>query len=249
MLDAENKPAQSQPIFPVAERFISINGEGLQSGRLAAFIRFALCNLDCQWCDTRWANTQDAADAAEKLSIDELLDWVRESGVSAVTLTGGEPLLQSGLADLVRALLSVQTPHPLRVEIESNGSRDISELCTLRRECEGSKAPGSLHFTLDWKTPSAGDTACNLMNPANFKLLDERDAVKFVVASKDDLDFAKQCADEMKLWNRCQVLLSPVWGRIEPAEIVEYMMHHHLDRARLQLQMHKIIWPDTDKGV
>ncbi len=73
--------------------------------------------------------------------------------------------------------------------------------------------------------------------------------MKFVVGSEDDLAFAERCADEAGLWDRCQVLLSPVWGNIEPAAIVDYMLAHGLDRARLQLQMHKIIWPEAARGV
>lgn len=249
-LDAsDNRPIASARTFPVVERFVSINGEGLQSGRVAAFIRFAICNLKCNWCDTRWANDQATADAAEKFSIDEILNWVHQTGVSAVTLTGGEPLLQAGLADLVQALLRVNDPHPLRVEIETNGSRDISAMHALRTECEKAGAPGSLHFTLDWKTPGAGKAACDSMDLTNHALLDDRDAVKFVVASRTDLEFAKRSADDAKLWDRCQVLLSPVWENIEPSEIVDFMVAHHMDRARLQLQMHKIIWPDVNKGV
>lgn len=87
------------------------------------------------------------------------------------------------------------------------------------------------------------------MRRENYELLDTRDAVKFVVGTEDDLAFMERCADEAGLWDRCSVLASPVWGAIEPAEIAAYLIEHGLDRARLQLQLHKIIWPDETRGV
>ncbi len=251
--------------FPVVEKFVSVNGEGLAAGRLAAFVRFAGCNLDCAYCDTRWANGSAVRERAEMHSVASLIEWVRSTGVSAVTLTGGEPLLQPSLPELIAALLEVAESHSLRVEVETNGSCDLTRVVRLREERDrgsreagegdgGEKAdsgsvPSALHLTVDWKTPAAGKAACAAMLRRNFEMLDERDAVKFVVGSVDDLEFAAQCAREANLWGRCQVLFSPMWGRIDPREIVEFMVRERLDRARLQLQMHKIIWPDVDKGV
>ena len=159
-----------------------------------------------------------------------------------MTLTGGEPLLQPYLPDLVQTLLAVDDPRPLRVEIETNGSRDLSPMAHLREACVEAGLLGSLHFTVDWKTPTAGEAVSAAMRRENYELLDTRDAVKFVVGTEDDLAFMECCADEAGLWDRCAVLVSPVWGAIEPAEIAA-------DRARLQLQLHKIIWPDETRGV
>jgi len=265
-VDAAPSPA-ADLAFPVTEKFVSVNGEGLAAGRLAAFVRFAGCNLDCAYCDTRWANGDAAREQAQTYSAASLVDWVRSTGVSAVTLTGGEPLLQPGLPGLLAALAQVADPRPLRVEVETNGSCDMERVVRLREECDRNcRAAGSgtdagdgalacgcassdLHFTVDWKTPAAGEAACAAMMWRNFEMLDGRDAVKFVVGSAADLEFAARCAREANLWERCQVLFSPVWGRIDPREIVEYMARERLDRARLQLQMHKVIWPDVDKGV
>ena len=166
-----------------------------------------------------------------------------------VTLSGGEPLLQPYLPDLVQTLLAVDDPRPLRVEIETNGSRDLSPMAHLREACAEAGLPGSLHFTVDWKTPTAGEAVSAAMRRENYDLLDTRDAVKFVVGTEDDLAFMERCADEAGLWDRCSVLASPVWGAIEPAEIAAYLIDHGLDRARLQLQLHKIIWPDETRGV
>ena len=105
LLDAERHQARHTiaaraQLFPVAEKFVSLNGEGLASGRPAAFIRFAGCNMWCTYCDTRWANHPLVE--VEGWSVPQLLAWVAETGVSCVTLTGGEPLLQPYLPDLDR---------------------------------------------------------------------------------------------------------------------------------------------------
>ncbi len=264
--------------FPVVEQFVSVNGEGLESGRPAAFIRFAGCNLDCAYCDTRWANGADAVAAAELRSAEELVDWVRGTGVSAVTLTGGEPLLQTGLPDLVQQLLAVDDPHPLRVEVETNGSCNLTPLLHLREDvqkgrpklhiakasqcatsdpmcnlerpfCTSTELPGSLHLTVDWKTPAAGADACERMLPSTFAELDERDAVKFVIGSVDDVAFAAKCAAEAGLFGRCAVLVSPVWGSVDPADVADALQRSDMHEARLQLQLHKILWPNTSRGV
>ncbi len=288
--------------FPVVEQFVSVNGEGLESGRPAAFIRFAGCNLDCAYCDTRWANGADAVAAAELRSAEELVDWVRSTGVSAVTLTGGEPLLQTGLPDLVQQLMAVDDPHPLRVEVETNGSCNLTPLLHLREDvqkgrpklrcakgapqiaparspdaqkgrpklhiekasqratsdpmcnlerpfCTSTELPGSLHLTVDWKTPAAGADACERMLPSTFAELDERDAVKFVIGSVDDVAFAAKCAAEAGLFGRCAVLVSPVWGSVDPADVADALQRSDMHEARLQLQLHKILWPNTSRGV
>ena len=82
-------------IYPIAERFTSINGEGRKAGELAVFIRFRKCNLNCSYCDTKWANTDNCP--AEMLSAEQIAGYVYGTGVKNVTLTGGEPLLQENL--------------------------------------------------------------------------------------------------------------------------------------------------------
>ena len=241
----EHQP--SAQFLPVVEKFVSVNGEGLAAGQLAAFIRFAGCNLWCSYCDTRWANHPLVE--VEGWSVENLVAWVRETGVRCATLTGGEPLLQPNLPYLVRALLEVCDPHPLRVEIETNGSRPVEPLLQLRAQAQAEGLPGLLCLTADWKTPSAGAEVCAAMLAGNYPLLDGRDAVKFVVGSEGDLAFARDRCEELGLFDSTNVLLSPVWGEIAPAQIVDFMAAHGLDRARLQLQMHKIIWPNVEKGV
>ena len=237
--------------FPVAERFVSINGEGLSSGKLAAFVRFAGCNLDCSYCDTRWANAPDVA--VEMLSAEDVVEWVCSLGISAVTLTGGEPLLQQGLNPLVGKLLRVCEPHPLQVEVETNGSLPVAQLVGIRGLLVDEGFSDRLHLTLDWKTPATGMSASDeeLIDASmmeNARLLNGNDAVKFVVGSSEDVSFARRKADEAGLWDRCTVLLSPLWGQMDPARIVDAMRAEGLTEARLQLQLHKILWPQVVKG-
>lgn len=233
--------------FPVVERFVSLNGEGLCAGRPAAFVRFRGCNLDCSYCDTRWANDSDAR--AQELRLWDVVDWVRDTGLSCVTLTGGEPLLQAGLRELVLALLRVGSPKPLRVEVETNGSVSVQDLRAARITARQEQLPGRLALTIDCKTPSSGNPMGDDMMQQNFRSFEGGDSVKFVVGSREDLEFVERVAGKWRLWDRCAVLVSPVWGKIEPAEIAEFLVDRKLDRARLQLQLHKIIWPGVEKGV
>lgn len=239
--------ASADCTLPVAERFVSVNGEGRAAGKLAAFIRFTGCNLACSYCDTMWANAPAAAECAERVSVADLVAWARETRVECITLTGGEPVLQSELPRLVRALLAEPGPlgRGLRVEIETNGAADLCELASLREEC--ASLPGSLTFTVDWKLPASGME--DRMLRENFTLLDARDTVKFVCGGEGDLVRMLEVSRELGLPNRVPVYLSPVFGRLDPARIVDFMQDNNLTWATVQLQLHKIIWPGVEKGV
>lgn len=233
--------------LPVAERFVSVNGEGRAAGKLAAFIRTTGCNLACSYCDTMWANAPAAANHTERVSVADLVAWARETRVECVTLTGGEPALQPELPSLVRALLAEPGPleRGLRVEIETNGAADLREFAQLREEC--ASLPGSLTFTVDWKLPASGMEGRMLRE--NFTLLDARDIVKFVCGGEDDLGRMLEVSRDLGLPNRVPVYLSPVFGRLDPARIVDFMQENNLTWATAQLQLHKIIWPGVEKGV
>lgn len=254
-------------LLPVVERFVSVNGEGPRAGRLAAFIRFAGCNLACSWCDTAWANVENCDH--EDMEPRDLVEWVSDTGASCVTLTGGEPALQRGLPALVSALLDSDkwgSGDGRVVEIETNGAVDLSVLHDLRSEfrkkcalsyCSSidgadygvvpSALDGDVYFTVDCKMPSSGMTT--EMLPGNYDLLGSGDAVKFVVASIEDLECAQSIIEQYDLCARCEVFFSPVFSCIEPSEIVSFMERQGLSEVRLQLQLHKIIWPGQDRGV
>lgn len=233
---AESAPhLQPSRSFPVAERFVSINGEGTHAGRLAAFVRFSGCNLTCSYCDTQWA--QDAELAVELLDADQLCAWIGEQPCACVTITGGEPTLQSHLPELVRVVAALEQIQV--VEIETNGSTDLAELAT--------KRPDELRITMDYKLPSSGME--DKMRPENFALLAPHDVVKFVIGTAEDLETMARIVSEHSLADHCRVYLSPVFGQMDPATIVDFMKERDLTQATLQLQLHKIIWPDQERGV
>lgn len=229
-------------MVPLAERFISINGEGQRAGYLACFIRFPLCNLRCSYCDTMWANDTHAS--FEEVALDDLVDWVAQADVSCLTITGGEPLLQRALPDLLSAL-NKACPG-LWVELETNGSRPLDIYEDMRAAFDAENGI-TLSFTMDWKTPSSGMN--ELMCVDNLDLLTKRDTLKFVVGDRADLDHMRSLCEAHDLFERTNVYLSPISGVIDPADIVAYMQEYHLRDARLQLQLHKIIWPHEVKGV
>ena len=219
-------------MLPVVEKFVSINGEGAHAGELAAFIRFYGCNLSCSYCDTRWANRPDSTAKLE--TVQHLSDWVIAKGINNVTLTGGEPLLHDEISDLI-AVLSAKG---LRVEIETNGSVALDSFASM---------PNRPVFTMDYKLPSSNMEM--FMQRDNFALLKPSDTVKFVVGDRNDLDTALRVMREYSLIGKCRVYLSPVFGSITAAEIVDFMKENRLNDVRVQLQMHKYIWDPEKRGV
>ena len=218
--------------FPVVEKFASINGESIRAGEPAVFIRFRGCNLCCSYCDTKWANSQDAP--AVMMTAEEIADYADSTGIKNVTLTGGEPLLQKDIAEVI--ILLIRRGH--KVEIETNGSVDISELSQLRERP---------FFTLDYKLPGSGMEKAMLTE--NYAYLRHGDAVKFVVSDRNDLEKALEVIKGYGLTEKCSVYLSPVFGRIDPQEIVTFMLENNMNGVRLQLQLHKYIWDPDRKGV
>ena len=218
----------------VVEKFTSINGEGTRAGELAVFIRFKGCNLRCSYCDTMWANEPECPYKEETPLVGSyrLKQSVLGTGIHNVTLTGGEPLLQKDIRDLIHLLLQAG----LQVEIETNGAVDLAAFCEERPV-----------FTMDYKLPSSG---CEEhMITENMELLEKNDTVKFVSGSQEDLLKALELIRTYDLTNRCHVYLSPVFGSIEPVQIVEFMLKHRLNGVRLQIQIHKVIWDPDKRGV
>ena len=228
-----------KPVFPVAEKFISINGESTRAGEPAVFIRFRGCNLNCTYCDTSWANSPDVP--AEMTDAAELACYVRQTGITNVTLTGGEPLLQKDIAVLIGLL--IDRGH--RVEIETNGSimiyPVIKELTMNGHKLE------NLSFTLDYKLPGSG--MAERMLTANYDHLTLKDTVKFVAGSREDLEKALEVINTFGLAGKCRLYISPVFGKINPEEIVDFMLDNKMNDVRLQLQLHKYIWDPDKRGV
>lgn len=207
--------------WPVNEIFFSIDGEGKRAGSLAAFIRLAGCNLRCSYCDTAYA-----FDEGKSMRIEAIAEAVK--GWKNVTVTGGEPLCQD-----IHVLLQRLREH--EVNIETNGSVDVTPY----------HAYPWVFFTLDYKCPSSGMESSMLEK--NFQTLRPQDVLKFVVGDMEDLRTAQRVCEKYE--PNCRVYLSPVFGKIEAKEIVEYMKSARYKNWRLQLQLHKYIWPPDARGV
>lgn len=219
--------------YKIAEMFSSINGEGTRAGQLAFFIRFTGCNLDCSYCDTKWANVPNAK--YTEMTEEEILSEVKKSGIKNVTVTGGEPLIQPNIIPLLEMLCGDDR----YVEIETNGSADVSEVLKIK----GNRPA----LTMDYKLPSSGME--NHMRTENLFALEKKDTVKFVSGSRADLERALEIIREYGLIGKCAVYISPVFGKIEPAEIVNFMLENKLNGVNVQLQMHKFIWDPNARGV
>lgn len=213
--------------FPVVELFDSIEGEGKRTGYMAVFVRFAGCNLRCSYCDTGYA--LERSDARNHLTEGELLERIRSYPWKKVTLTGGEPLLQP-LDGLCRAL----SREGYEVNIETNGAVPLLE-----------ERPKGLFYTMDVKSLSSGMRG--RMRMENLTRLTGDDVVKFVVGSREDLLDMEQVLQEYTI--RSQVYVSPVYGAIEPKELVEFVRDHKLAQVCIQVQLHKIIWDPEMRGV
>lgn len=219
--------------YKIVEKFISINGEARAAGELSCFIRFQGCNLNCSYCDTKWANEKEAP--YELMSAEEIYGYIKKCGVKNVTLTGGEPLIQENIKELISLLAG---DHSLRIEIETNGSVDLFPFLDIE---------GNVTFTMDYKLP--GSHMEKYMALDNMRLLRACDSVKFVVSDLNDLNVSKRIIKEYDLDNRVAVYLSSCFMRIQPKDIVDYMIDNNMNKVKLQLQLHKYIWEPDRKGV
>lgn len=213
-------------MLKVLEIFHSIDGEGLRTGELATFVRLAGCNLACRFCDTAYS-IKPKDDTIQEMSVDEIISNVKYKNV---TITGGEPLLQEETLDLIKALCEKD----FKVNVETNGTIGIK----FRHE--------NLFYTVDYKCIYSGHN--EQMNPEAFTNLLGTDVVKCVIASKEDFDDALAFFDAY-LGNRPDharpwLYLSPVFGKIQPVEIVDLVKENLPDmtKVRVQVQLHKIIW-------
>ena len=165
----------------------------------------------------------------------EILDYVLSTGVKNVTLTGGEPLLREGIENVITVLAE----NNLNIEIETNGSVYLDKIRKLHKE--------NVTFTMDYKLSCSGMEAA--MNLDNFNILSSNDTVKFVAGCREDLIKAKQIIEKYNLYGKCNIYISPVFGMIEPEEIVNFMKENVMNDVNMQIQLHKIIWSPDKKGV
>ncbi|NOY68911.1 MAG: radical SAM protein [Deltaproteobacteria bacterium] len=210
----------------VNEIFYSIQGESIETGMPCVFVRLTGCNLRCAYCDTRYAYDEGSA-----TSIDEIVRQVLSYGVGLVEITGGEPLIQEKTPALAAKLLKTG----LEVMVETNGSMDID---LIDRRCIR---------VMDIKCPSSNEASEN--NLENLDRLTEKDRLKFVISDRNDYCFAKIfIRNKLKTAPVCPVLFSPVSGGLDPAVLAEWILADRLN-VRLQVQLHRILWPDKERGV
>ncbi|MBE2179761.1 MAG: radical SAM protein [Chthoniobacterales bacterium] len=210
----------------VNEIYQSVQGESTWAGLPCVFVRLTFCDLRCTYCDTEYAFYE-----GRKMELGEIVQEVLTFGCPLVEVTGGEPLLQPDCVPL----LSMLCEAGLTVLLETSGAHDIAPV------------DPRVHRIMDMKTPSSGECARNLHS--NIGHLTERDEVKFVIGSREDYEWSAGQMREHDLASKVRaVLMSPVFGRIAPADIVAWMLEDKLP-ARFQLQMHKFIWEPRARGV
>ncbi len=210
----------------LCEIFYSLQGESTFAGLPCTFVRLSGCNLDCAWCDTRYAK-----DEAISMSLEEIIHRIRAFGCNLVEITGGEPLLQEETSDLISRLLN----RNFQVLLETNGSKSIRCI-----------DPGCIRI-LDIKCPSSNESDSFLFE--NLKYLTDTDEIKFVIGSRQDYEFARSIIEKQLLQKpKTRTHLSPVFGQITPESLAAWILEDNL-QARLSLQQHKIIWNPDQRGV
>jgi len=216
----------AQKTLTINEIYHSIQGESTWAGLPCVFVRLTFCDLRCNYCDTEYAFYE-----GKKQTLDEIVGAVSAFHCPLVEITGGEPLLQKN----VMPLMSMLADAGHTVLLETSGAHDISPV------------DERVHRIMDLKTPGSGEVEKNLWS--NIDHLTSGDEVKFVIGSREDYEWSCEKVRRFGLPARCHaVLFSPIFGRIDPREIVEWVLADGLD-VRFQLQMHKFIWTPTQRGV
>ena len=208
----------------VTEIFYSIQGESTFAGEPCVFVRFTGCDLRCGYCDTEYAFYGGVA--MERVQI---LAEVAKHPTKLVCLTGGEPVLQKDLPELAQHLLD----RGYRVTLETHGQRPLDRI------------PAGVHKIVDLKTPGSGEAHTDLSVLAGLQAPDE---LKVVVCSESDFHWSVDVIDKLGLWDKLPVLFSPSFGQVQPEELSRWVLASGR-RARLQLQLHKLIWGANTRGV
>jgi 7-carboxy-7-deazaguanine synthase len=218
--------SEREKTLTVNEIYLSIQGESTWVGRPCVFVRLTFCDLRCNYCDTEYAFYD-----GKKRTLDNILETIAIFDCRLVEITGGEPLLQKNVLPLMAMLCDSR----YTVLLETSGAHDIS------------KVDARVHRIMDLKTPGSGEVDKNRWS--NIDHLKLRDEVKFVMGTREDYEWAREKVQRYDLASRCHaVLFSPIFGRIDPRQIVEWILEDKLN-VRFQLQMHKFIWSPTQRGV
>jgi len=212
-------------VLRVTEIFHSIQGESTHAGRPCVFVRLTGCNLRCVWCDSAYA-----FHGGSSMTVREVVERVRDYGCEWVEITGGEPLLQHDVYELMQARVNER----FSVLLETGGSLPID------------RVPAGVRRIVDVKCPGSSEVERNHWE--NLDQLRDGDELKFVLASRDDYEWAARQVRDRTLDRRSPVLFSPVHGTLDPGEMARWVLEDRLP-VRVQLQLHKILWPGAEKGV
>jgi 7-carboxy-7-deazaguanine synthase len=216
---------KTPPRLDVAELFFSIQGESSYAGQPCVFVRLAGCNLRCNFCDARYAYEEPPT----RRSLAEILDFVGEYPGFPVEITGGEPLLQEEVYPLLEALLVGGR----RVLLETNGSLPVD------------RVPAGVVKIVDVKCPESGTGAS--FDQHNLLLLCPEDELKFVISSRDDYNWAVDFLRQNRRPDGPIVHFSPVTSLLEPGVLADWILADRLE-VRLQIQLHKVLWPGVQRG-
>jgi 7-carboxy-7-deazaguanine synthase len=216
------------------EVFYSIQGEGSRAGRPCYFIRLTGCPLRCEYCDTTYAFHEGT-----QVDLDDLVAQTRKfigdpnKGPTApfVEVTGGEPLAQKQTPELLSRLLDLGC----EVALETAGSHDLASV------------PSSVIKIVDRKTPGSGEVDRWIESNLAY-MIPGQDELKLVLCGQEDYEWARSWCAERQIWDRIEVLFSPVPGRLDPAWLAKNILEDRLS-VRLQLQLHKYLWPSDTRGV
>lgn len=215
-----------QPTLNIIEIFRSVQGETSFAGMPTTFIRLAACNLRCSWCDTRYS-----FDRGTPFPLENIISQVESFGCQYICVTGGEPLLQSNVFPLMEMLCQSN----YKISLETGGSLSTH------------KVPHPVRIILDVKCPGSKMEHKNLWS--NLEYLRSFDQVKFVIQDLQDYDYAKEICRKYQLFTKVEeVLFSPVFGMLNPQDLVAWILDDKLS-VRLNLQIHKFIWSPNQRGV
>ncbi|MEK9628255.1 MAG: radical SAM protein [Nitrospinota bacterium] len=212
-------------MLKINEIYLSVQGESSHTGLPCIFVRLTGCNLRCSWCDTAHAFYE-----GKKMSIDEAIQEVEKFGIKLVEVTGGEPLMQENVFPFMQKLLDKD----YKVMLETGGSLSLE------------KVPEKVIKIMDLKCPGSGEQEKN--NFDNLKFLSSHDEVKFVILDRKDYEWSRETINKYKISETSQVLLSPVFDKLELKELTKWILEDRL-HVRLQTQLHKIIWDKNTIGV
>ena len=202
----------------IFEIFYSLQGESSRVGLPTIFIRLSGCPMRCHYCDTAYA-----FQGGSMMTVDEIIKTIKKYDTRYVTVTGGEPLAQKEVLNLLKVLADQN----FKVSLETGGGLSIKEV------------DPRIKIILDIKTPESGEEKKNYWENLNFIHL--KDEIKFVLCSREDYDWAKKIINQYKLPEKCDVLFSPVYQKLNNTDLGNWILEDQLS-VRMQIQLHKLLW-------